>query len=291
MSWLENRPEDLIYFNSLKRIHEAGSRLHVPAGMASEERWQRLSAARSLRKSIVRPWKFSAWAYAAAAIVLVGVGLYLGYPVSKTIVVATKAGETRMVVLPDSSTIRMNAVSSIRYDHGEWDTRRIVEISGEAFFDVRKTEASFKVVANGTVTEVLGTTFNVMARENRLEVVCVTGTVEVGSVSGEGRVTLTPGLATRRIGASRLESAYPVDTSRKTGWIRGETFFDREPLTAVFGEVERQFGVRIVLRRDLSGWTFTGKIDRTSLNNTLYILRVTADLNITRSDDSTLFVQ
>lgn len=288
-SWLENRPEKLTYFKSLKRIYKAASRLHAPRGMTSEERWEKLSAARALPDS--RPRRFSAWTYAAAAIVLAGVGLYLWYPVSKPVVVATKAGETRLVVLPDSSTIRMNTLTSIRYDRGTWEKGRFVEINGEAFFDVRKTGVSFKVVADGAVTEVLGTTFNVMARENRLEVVCVTGSVEVGPVSGDGRVTLTPGLATRRIGASRLASAYPVDTSRKTGWIRGETYFDREPLTSVFGEVERQFGVRVVLRRDLSGLTFTGKIDRASLTNTLYILRVTADLNITRGDDSTLFVQ
>ena len=72
--------------------------------------------------------------------------------------------ESKTVLLPDQSTVRLNAGSFFTYDAATWDDARTVELHGEAFFDVKKNGVPFTVTTSNSRVQVLGTTFNVRAR-------------------------------------------------------------------------------------------------------------------------------
>jgi ferric-dicitrate binding protein FerR (iron transport regulator) len=123
------------------------------------------------------------FASVVACLVLVsGLVLYLFLAENSTkIIYRTGYGETLSIVLPDSSTVILNANSTLSYNH-DWDSHSIREVwvDGEAFFDVQHldTQQTFKVYpASGVEVEVLGTQFNVYQRKNQTKVLLSEGNV------------------------------------------------------------------------------------------------------------------
>jgi transmembrane sensor len=65
------------------------------------------------------------------------------------------------LVLADGTKVWLNAFSSIHFPIAFMGKERIVDITGEAYFEVVKNASMpFKVIANGMLAEVIGTHFN-----------------------------------------------------------------------------------------------------------------------------------
>src|SRR3546814_17700403 len=90
------------------------------------------------------------------------------------------------LVLPDGSKVHLNAESTLKYPTRFSEHERVVELEGEAFFEVRKSETRpFKVASYGQVVEVLGTTFNVYAyHDSEIKTTLAEGNVRVLNNSG-----------------------------------------------------------------------------------------------------------
>ncbi|MDX5397043.1 MAG: FecR domain-containing protein, partial [Hymenobacteraceae bacterium] len=108
---------------------------------------------------------------------------------------STTSGQTK-VLLADGTQVWLNRNSKLRYpDTFEGNTREVY-LEGEAFFDVqRNPEKPFLIHAQQSVTQVLGTSFNVEAYENQPEVkvTVVTGKVSLAEEGKQSEVVLTPG--------------------------------------------------------------------------------------------------
>lgn len=180
------------------------------------------------------------WALAiAAGALLLAVGAWAFFSYSQ-ITVETQMAEKTEVRLPDNSLVKLNAASSISYARWGWKENRSISLSGEAYFEVEKG-ASFVVSTSKGDVSVLGTSFNVRDRDNRLEVFCYTG--KVGVEGGGQEEILTPGegvVLENRI--MRKET----DTLTSPNWTLGKTLYKNRPLSEVLSELEIQFNVKII---------------------------------------------
>ncbi|MCM0667666.1 FecR family protein [Flavobacterium tyrosinilyticum] len=90
----------------------------------------------------------------------------------------------QLVHLPDGSTVLLNDNSTLKYDQNSFDSKtREVTLTGEAFFDIKHNPEKPFIVHTGKVqTKVLGTAFNINARNssNDIEVTVARGKVQVG---------------------------------------------------------------------------------------------------------------
>src|SRR5690606_2730376 len=94
-------------------------------------------------------------------------------------------GMQYQLTLPDGSQVWLNAASSITFPVQFPGTKRVVKLSGEAFFDVRHDAAKpFIVQTRLQSLEVLGTSFNVSAYADD-------GYVKTSLVSGSVRIDRT----------------------------------------------------------------------------------------------------
>lgn len=143
--------------------------------------------------------RFNYLAYAAAVLVLVGIGwlAYRGqdnygvanlHQVSATTdtayrAITTAVRQVKKVALPDSSTVWVNASSRLRIPESFGKTSRELYLDeGEAFFDVTPNpDKPFVVHSRDIVTKVLGTAFNVSnyQRLNRITVDVQHGKVRI----------------------------------------------------------------------------------------------------------------
>jgi ferric-dicitrate binding protein FerR (iron transport regulator) len=280
---------DRIEYDKIQRLWNATSKLPLHKGAPPTERWSTLRQnMRQLEGAKSIPFYRTTWRYAAAiALLAVLIGVYFFSNSSEPISVQTNHGETKSITLPDHSTAILNAGSSLTYDEATWDDQRKIELVGEAFFDVKKNGVPFSVVTKNSSVKVLGTSFNVRARDESTEVVCLTGKVNFGSRESGESVILMRGDGAR-IEKDTMSKIFRVAVDDTIPWVTGDLVFNNTPLKEVFAEVERHFAVSVTIKRDLGTLTFTGKFKQPRLNNVIESVCLSAGLEYSITNNSVI---
>jgi transmembrane sensor len=113
---------------------------------------------------------------------------------STLIETTNNANAPQIVQLSDGSKVTLKKGSRISYESTFMGDKRVVYLSGEAFFEVAKNpNKPFLVYANELVTTVLGTSFTIKAyqKDKEVTVEVKTGRVSVSTKKGEEGKTIT----------------------------------------------------------------------------------------------------
>jgi len=223
------------------------SRVKIPWEKSKDQVWQDLSEhlqEESPSKVIpINKLPGKQWiAMAASIALLLAVASFLRF---HTRTMETLATEHASIELPDGSIAELNAVSTLKYHPYWWWASREVSLEGEAFFTVNKG-SSFRVSSAKALTEVLGTSFNVFARESDYRVVCHTGRVKVSSQLSEEVAILTPGMQASLDPSGVFQVVTLDQMENSPGWKDQLLMFSSVPLRLVFDEIERQYGIKIL---------------------------------------------
>jgi ferric-dicitrate binding protein FerR (iron transport regulator) len=211
----------------------------------------------------------------AAAIITLFVVLFNQSRTEDISVFMAENGEIEILTLPDASVVTLNSSSEIRYNSNEWPKQRNLQLFGEAFFEVSKGNDFIVETANGSIT-VLGTSFNVFAREGQLRVTCKTGKVRVNSEDAE--LILTAGQTATLVNKELLLSDYPAN---KIGtWRDGDFYFDATSLKDVIKEMERQFDIQLTVKVNLEGRFYSGYFNKNNLKESLQMVFIPMGLNL-----------
>jgi ferric-dicitrate binding protein FerR (iron transport regulator) len=198
------------------------------------------------------------WSVAATLAILIGITAFMRF---YTTTIYAPAGQHVSRVLPDNSKIHLNANTKAIYHPYWWRFKRTVQLEGEAYFEVTKGK-SFSVVSDLGKTSVLGTSFNIFARDNDYRVHCLSGKVEVKSTKGEKRI-LKPHEAVVVNTKGEVLELNDIQSKHAISWTKNKFIFTGTPLRLVFEEMERQFDIQIVFDFDITG-TYTGNFKRGS---------------------------
>lgn len=192
-----------------------------------------------------------------AAVLLLLVGLTFFFRFYR-IKIETPAGEHQLATLPDGSKVKLNAESSIAYHPLWWRFKRELKFEGEAYFEVQKGK-TFSVHSSMGSTSVLGTSFNILAREQLYHVTCITGSVQVSSVNN--KTILQPSGKAKINPDGSISVFQNIETFHEISWKDNIFLFTAVPLRDVFREIERQFGVRILVNTNKQV-LYTGNFSR-----------------------------
>ncbi len=195
--------------------------------------------------------------------------------------VSTRRGGQYQIVLPDGSKVWLNTVSSLRFPTAFTGGERVVELTGEAYFEVEKNEQMpFRVHVNspgdkGMDVRVLGTHFNVMAYDNEAEIrtTLLEGAVKV--FKGDKSSVLAPGQQVKldKQGGFKLDEH--ADMELTMAWKNGFTSFKSADIKSIMRQVERWYDIDVVYVGDVSGRTFSGGISRdANLSEIIRLLEV-----------------
>ena len=178
----------------------------------------------------------------------------------------TFAAEQTEKILPDGSSVQLNALSQINYDKKTWKDERRIQLAGEAYFDVEKGNTFLVETDLGTV-EVLGTSFNIFVRENDFEVICTSGKVKVSDRKGTERI-LSPGEQVNLLESGELSTK--LENVEAVDWLAGVYKFSNEQIGEVVKVLERQFDINIDIDDTSKMLTYTGSFETKSLEQALY---------------------
>ncbi len=232
--------------------------LHYP--VTKEEIWNRISAKLDSDRYLTRK-KFTLASYpfalAASILLLLGITLFMKF---HTVTTYCPSGQHLTVSLPDHSNVELNAESSISYYPYRMKFDRSINLKGEAYFKVNPGKR-FKVISKNGETVVLGTTFNVYARDGNYNVSCFTGSVKVISALNKESVILHPSQQAIIQPDGTFKLIQMNDTDASKAWMQNMFVFTAAPLKAVIQEIERQYNIKIKTEGDYP-LTYTGNFNK-----------------------------
>jgi len=181
--------------------------------------------------------------------------------------VSTPKGGQYQLTLTDGTRIWMNAASALRFPTAFTGTQRLVELDGEAYFEVAtNTELPFIVkTQSGTRIEVLGTHFNIMAyrEEQNTKTTLLEGSVKVSN--GASVATLRPGqqaISPTENTAGNIAVNKSANTAEAIAWKNGIFDFNDADLKMVMRQIARWYDVDISYEGNLPDKVFTGSMSR-----------------------------
>ncbi|HEY9261938.1 FecR family protein [Chitinophaga sp.] len=205
-------------------------------------------------------------------------------------------GKTVKALLPDGTTVWLNAGSKLSYDANFSRTNRSINVTGEIFLDVVKDDTKpFIVHTNNLDVHVLGTSFNIKAYDddNNSEVTVIGGKVQViMRNSPEKKVVLLPHeklvLAVKPKAATQPDTPGHVrfqvqgligtkDTSlvMETAWRDQKLAFMNETFEEVARKMERQFNVTISFEKEsMKTEILSGVFEKEDIGKALGLLQM-----------------
>ncbi|AXE19719.1 iron dicitrate transport regulator FecR [Runella rosea] len=236
------------------------------------------------------PSNFRFWRAAASILIVMGLG-WLGYRFFEKAnepaianVLKTQQKTTEQT-LPDGTKVFLNQNTTLSFtdDFGQ-DTRTVV-LKGEAYFDVKRDEnRPFIIQANGTEVKVLGTSFNVRAYDQKVNVAVTSGKVQFSTPRAK---TLLVKNETATAQADTIIKLPVVDLNAMA--YRTKVFvFDKTNLGDVVASLREGYQTDIQLSGRLKNCQLTARFERESLDATLSVIAETLHLQVTRKGQTIL---
>lgn len=194
-------------------------------------------------------------------------------PITHTL--ETPKGGQYSLVLPDGSTVWLNAASKIKYPSEFTGLNREVELEGEAYFEVAHNPAQpFIITTPQQRIQVLGTSFNVYAYLSEAEqTTLVEGSVKVKSDTREA--LLVPGQQAIINDAHQI-AVRKVDPLLFTAWKDGDFSFQNTHIKDVINQISRWYNIEIVHDKESSNLRLSGMVSRSRhLDTVLEVLEMT----------------
>lgn len=180
--------------------------------------------------------------------------------------IITPKGRQYQIILPDGSRMWLNAATTLTYPIQFARDKRVVEISGEAYFEVQKAENwPFIVKTKTQQVEVLGTHFNVSAYDGdqKAKTTLVEGSVKVSLIQhGTASKVLKPGeQATTYVNDAHI-NINTIDPYEAVSWKENLFVFNDEEISEVMKKVSRWYDVEVIYHDGMAGKRIGGTIPR-----------------------------
>ena len=196
----------------------------------------------------------------------------------------TPVGGEYSLVLSDGTKVFLNADSELKYTVEFSDGKRIVDLKGEAYFEVHKDSLRpFIVRMNGAEVTVLGTSFNVntYGDDGQIYTTLVNGAVRVSSVKNGQAEVLKPGMQSVMNVQSGLLTVRKVDVEPYVAWREGRFVFRAMTLDLIMRQLQRWYDFEVFYQNsELKDYEFRGVIKRDmDLDKVLSVIKATTNVD------------
>ena len=196
----------------------------------------------------------------------------------------TPIGGEYSLVLSDGTKVFLNADSELKYPVEFSDGKRIVDLKGEAYFEVHKDSLRpFVVRVNGAEVTVLGTSFNVntYGDDGQIYTTLVNGAVRVSSVKNGQAEVLKPGMQSVMDVQSGQLTVREVDVEPYVAWREGRFVFRAMTLDLIMRQLQRWYDFEVFYQNpELKDYEFRGVIKRDmDLDKVLSVIKVTTNVD------------
>lgn len=201
-------------------------------------------------------WSFKSWYQVAAVLlILLGSAYWLnqsGIWSHPTAVIQnqliTAKGSKGKFTLPDGTIVWLNSESRLVYPDVFEAGKRVVSLSGGAYFEVTRNEKEPFIVQTGAIdVEVLGTSFNVSAYPYKedIETALLNGSVRISGKAFKESILLKPGEVFEYQKENKSSFVKSANTNLYADWIKDRLVFDNAPLSDIIISMEGWYAMEI----------------------------------------------
>lgn len=210
----------------------------------------------------------------------------------------TAFGEIRKIELSDGSQVTLNANSSLKVRRFGFDhSIREVFLRGEANFSVKHTNDHKKFIVKTDKNfeiEVLGTEFNVYARQKAAKVVLNKGKIQLNYIDGRlaKKITMKPGdlVIIDQKGHANLKAVSQPQIF--SAWKEQRFVFEATSLVEVANMIQENFDVHIEFRDEiLAKRTISGTFHAKNADELLQVIAELLDINYNRQNNKVTFFE
>jgi ferric-dicitrate binding protein FerR (iron transport regulator) len=261
-----------------------------------------ITSRRSSNTSDNRHFRFTRWQKIAAVLIFpllsaFGVYIYMSKigSVSSPLVIAAERGQRASVQLPDGSKVWLNSQSKLTYSSDYNKRSRVLQLDGEAYFEVAKLKNKDFIVQtiDGVEIYALGTQFIVKAYSNDDKVTSVLKEGKIKVTTPTGFSVLNPNdrlvydKTKKKIFRNKV-----LDATDFNKWIDGELRFENESFDEIVKTFERIYDVRFIFASDkLKNMRYTGTVDNTSLESVLNIITLSSPVSFLIDNKQVVFYE
>ncbi len=214
----------------------------------------------------------------------------------------TPYGKRSRITLSDGTIVHLNAGTEFVFPEKFLGNKRIVFLSGEAFFEVTSNKEKpfiVKTREEKLSIEVVGTKFNVSAYPSDLDVLTVLTEGKVNVVENNmlknKKTSLIPGQLAIWNKDDENIKVKEVNTDNYTLWTQGLLYFESDSMINVIKKIERFYNIEITFDKSatrLANTSISGKLDlKDDIKKTLENLMITAKFNFEIIDNRTYIIK
>lgn len=257
-------------------------------------------------------------AVAASIIIIAALSTYFLFPDKSTlnnpqiVSATTQKGSKSKIVLPDGTSVTLNADSKLSYS-GDFNLKdRKVQLTGEAFFDVTHDACHpFIIHTNKADIKVIGTAFNVKnySREDDFETSLIRGKIEVTlNDASHKKIQMAP--SEKLIISNKKNSATgPVaelnndvvtlthiskedNIVTETSWMQNRFVLIDRPLSEIAAALERQFNIKVNFKSDAAkNYNYRINVENSNPEEIMQILSLSRKINYTITKNNELVIE
>ena len=196
---------------------------------------------------------------------------------------STPRGGQYAITLADGTTVWLNSASSLRFPSSFTHPSRIVELSGEGYFEVATNkERPFIVRVNNLEVKVLGTHFNIMAYKDEFSTntTLIEGSVLIGQQ--KETATLRPGQQAQVSNNGNIGIIKNADVDQAVAWKNGFFNFNGSDIETTMRQIARWYDIEVTIENKIIEH-FYGSIPRNStIEKVLQMLQHTGVVHFAR---------
>jgi transmembrane sensor len=258
LKWLQQSPENQKFFLERKAlwnyrsVKHFGTHEQLSKATASLNRNIDLAESRKRKQVYLRFARYAAIVIFALALPGIFYTTYhhLNRNSGLITVSIAQTDSSKFVTLSDGSRVWLNSNSSITYPEKFSTDERIVEFTGEGYFEVTHDSLHpFIVQANNVQVRVLGTSFNIRSYslERTTETILVEGKVVIQNKRGNNLAMLSPGQMGEYDKNSQYLSVKAVDPEQYTAWRHGLVSLNNVTLEDITQKLSGLYQVHFII--------------------------------------------
>ena len=218
---------------------------------------------------------------AAVSVFAISVFAYTKYFSSPEMVTIVSETRNQEVLFPDGSVAILNESASVTYPEA-FGSERNVEFTGEAYFDIQKSDKPFLIKTGDVDVRILGTAFNLSTAGDEVHILVERGIVAFEK--GESQVKITKdqlGIFTKATNEVVIDNSPP---SNIMSWRNGVFHFDDAELSDVTAQLSAYYQIEFRVAPQFEACKVTASFMDATLADVLTVLETILSAEVSQVD-------
>ncbi len=202
-----------------------------------------------------------------------------------------QTGGEFMLVLSDGTKVWINSESRLKYPASFSAEKRVVELSGEAYFEVaHDSNRPFEVITENQTIRVLGTSFNVTGYpKEKITSTLLEGKIQIETAKNK-TAFLSPGDQAIYDPQNQELHKKQVNVEHSIAWKNGLFYFKDEQLEHIMEVIARWYKIEVVYKNpQKKKIRFTGTLKRySSFKEVIDLIEMTGDIKFSVSNNKVI---